>query len=149
MKLYLAHPLIDRKWVREWELKLEKISNIEFMNPFYDNPKESDAIQKIDAGKIKRYDVSIDCEDIVEGDLELIKNSDGVFAILTSGLSIGTFMEIFYAGYILKKPVYVFAKDKKDLIHHPWIKYLSAKRFTNKKDTEKFFKKLEGTTCHT
>ena len=58
--------------------------------------------------------------DIVETDLADIARSDAVLAWLPWGLpSIGTAMEVFYAGRILCKPVVVWADSFED---HPWLK---------------------------
>jgi len=42
MKLYLAHPILDRDWVRIEELKMEKEFDIELVNPFYDAAERKD-----------------------------------------------------------------------------------------------------------
>jgi hypothetical protein len=51
MKLYLAHPFLDRYEIRLWEDTFEYRTGIELVNPFYDVNRED--IDLIDAGKKK------------------------------------------------------------------------------------------------
>jgi nucleoside 2-deoxyribosyltransferase len=60
------------------------------------------------------------CHNIVDIDLELIRKSDGILAVVEQGI-IGTTMEIFYAAYTLRIPVYIIAKDYR---FHPWMRSL-------------------------
>jgi nucleoside 2-deoxyribosyltransferase len=55
-------------------------------------------------------------EEIVERNLEAIRNCDVLIAVLPYP-SIGTIMEIFYSGYVLQKPTLVLAYLK----GHPWL----------------------------
>lgn len=115
MKLYLAHPIIHRHEVRQQELLFERTTNIDLINPFYDTDRED--IGAIDNGRIDRYGVSLD---IVENDLKLIRESDGLLYVPCGHESIGSAMEIAYA-YQFGKPVYVI--EASDLSKHIWLRY--------------------------
>lgn len=135
VRLYLAHPFPAREWVRRWELHTEKKIGIELINPFYDATRND--VRKIDSGRAERYDV--DPVSIVEGDVELICGSDGVFAIVSGDLSYGTIMEMVYARNC-KKPVYSLITNGEEM--HPWLRYHSKKIFTKLDDAELFLGQL-------
>ena len=100
MELYLAHQLGNRKDVREWEIRFEKRTGINLINPFYDCPNRKDIklLDTLNKAQIMEYLVTRDekdCQTIVERDLALIRKSDGVVAFVTG--SIGTSMEVIMA----------------------------------------------------
>lgn len=73
------------------------------------------------------------CKMIVDMDIEKIDRADGVVAILQAPPSIGTIMEVFYAGYIRRIPVFTLyeldaaGKGPDGRTHrHPWIKHLTT-----------------------
>lgn len=137
IKCYLAHAIGMRHWVREWELKLEEDTQIDFINPFYDGYERED-IDLIDKGKKDRYQVTP--ETIVEGDLKCIAESDSILAIADAKVwSVGTFMEIVYA-YLKGIDIYVIGL--RGAHQHPWIKYHANKIFTSVEEAEEYFKTL-------
>lgn len=143
--LYLAHNFNTRKTIRKWELKIEGKYNISLDNPFYDNPHRIPEMKVLDSMKDgkrnqKLYLSKRSSKNIVEDDLEKIRKSDGIVA-LANDTRIGTPMEIFFAGRILRIPVYVITKQYPE---HPWIKEHAAKVFANRKEFEQFVKRKWG-----
>jgi len=140
-KYYLAHHIHSRHKIRKWELKIEKKLNIDLFNPFYDTPRSD--IKLINMGLLEPYDYKKrSVSDIVEGDLNNLKQCDGLVAIL-SGFSIGVPIEIFYCKHILNKPVYVVLEaDLKHYKGHPWIRYLADKIFTSRSSLTKYLKDI-------
>ncbi len=143
-RYYLAHPIKDRLEIREWEKKIEENLGIDLVNPFYD-AAEIGNIKQIDRGEKGVYDPSFDSEEIVEGDLELIRKSDGMVAIITDNVSVGTNMEIFFNSYVLKRPTHLIIESE-ELQGHSWLRYMSGKFsgriYKNRKEfTEKFLSK--------
>lgn len=119
MKLYLAHPMVLRKEVREIELIIERETGIELFNPFYDDPDRKD-IEDIDGGTKDQWDVSPSA--IVYGDLTNLLRCDGVVALIPSEtLVIGTVCEAWY-GMACGKTVFIIT----DLPRHPWIKFMAV-----------------------
>jgi len=121
MKLYLAHPLDERKWIREIELLIEKGTGIELVNPFYDTERTD--VKDIDAGLVSRMSPDLDYNSIVNYDLSLIDNCQGVVAFLNNKRAVGTSCEMWYC-MLKNKPVYVVSED---VIMHPWIRYIIEK----------------------
>jgi len=76
----------------------------------------------------------------VNDDLEKIRKSDGIVAF-ANDTRIGTPMEIFFAGRILRIPVYVITKKYP---FHPWIIEHATKVFKNMTEFEEFVKKKFG-----
>ena len=123
MRLYLAHALRARHYVRRMELWFEARTGIELVNPFYDASERED-IAKIDSGKQAPYGPGLDPVKIVEGDLKTIDACDGVLGYVKLGMpSIGTYIELWYA-YTKGKPVYVMTKN---WANHPWLRYIVTK----------------------
>jgi nucleoside 2-deoxyribosyltransferase len=122
-KFYLAHPIKDRHEIRKWEKEVEKRFSIELVNPFYD-AVEIGNMAAIDRGDKGVYDAAFDSAEIVEGDLGLIRDSDGVIAILTDNVSVGTNMEIFYNSHVLKRPTHIIIEPD-ELRGHSWLRYLT------------------------
>ena len=146
--LYLAHNFNIRKAIRRWELKIEGKFNINLDNPFYDHDRndikaldklEDDSPEQVKYFKERNTLTMVDS--IVEGDLELIRKSDGLLTKIKSP-SIGTSMEIFFASRILRIPVYIITTAK--LASHPWIKKHATMTFSNMDEFEKFLEKTWG-----
>lgn len=116
MRLYLAHPLDSRKVIRERELFFEEITGVDLVNPFYDIHRARSL--SVDTGTAETW--KADAKDIVERDVETIRDCDGLVAVLTRDQMIGTTMEIAYA-HQMGKPVYIV--DMAGLGKHPWISY--------------------------
>lgn len=139
MKLYIAHPEWTSKGIREWHQKID-IPNLELVNPFL-QPGED--ISKLEAGQVSavNYHKNLDAEMIVERDVDLIAQCDGVLAIVSPWDSYGTHMEMVYAD-ILKKPIYAVVLRERDK-YHPWIIEHSKKIFTSKTQFKKWAEKQE------
>ncbi len=136
---YLAHSFPLRRKVRRWQMVIEGIYNIKFLNPFYNNKYERDEMEKLDTINSKKaqkdYMSSWDiekCRGIVENDLALIRKSDGIVAYFESP-SIGTMQEIIMGALVYRIPVYIITKE---CLYHPWIRSLadisSGKLFKNR-----------------
>lgn len=145
--LYLAHNFNIRKQMRKWELKIEGKYNINLDNPFYDHDRndiksldklEDDSPEQVKFFKERNTLTMVDS--IVEGDLELIRKSDGIVTQIKSP-SIGTSMEIFFAARILRIPVYIITKKH---ANHPWIKKHATMIFSSMDEFEKFLEKNWG-----
>jgi len=118
MRLYLAHPFDTRHEVRAVELQIERDIGVELLNPFYDTDRTD--VVSIDAGRNERYE-RLNPVQIVERDLELIRNGDGVVAYVPGNcFSVGTVCEMWYSS-THDKPVYVVSADHG---RHPWIQYM-------------------------
>jgi nucleoside 2-deoxyribosyltransferase len=140
-KFYLAHNFEIRKKMRKWELKMEGKYNIKLDNPFYDHDRNDiKALDSMEDGgpeqlKYFRERNTDDMVDkIVEGDLELIRKSDGIVTQIKSP-SIGTSMEIIMAARIYSIPVYLITKKYG---YHPWIKKHATRIFKTRKEFEEF-----------
>jgi nucleoside 2-deoxyribosyltransferase len=143
--LYLAHNFNTRKSIRKWELKIEGKFNLDLDNPFYDNPKRAAEMEVLDSmrdGNRKQRDYlsQRSAESIVEDDLDKIRKSDGLLAI-ANDTRIGTPMEIFFAGRILRIPVYIVSKK---YAKHPWIVQHATMTFSSMAEFEKFAEKNWG-----
>ena len=140
MKLYLAHPFDSKDYIREWELKTEEELGIQLINPFYDtDSEENKLVVEIDAGRKERYDA--DSQKIVRNDLELIRGSEGIVAIVDGALSFGTIQEMVYA-QLFFKPVYSLITNGHE--KHPWLEYHSDEIFIKRNDLGKFLKKISS-----
>jgi len=135
ISLYLSHPIWEREWIRNVEKKLERELKVVFVNPFYDIPRTD--IESINEGKISPYGRKREYKTIVERDLETIDEVDGLLAFLPYP-TIGVSMEIFYAGYILKKPVFVITESQ---ALHPWVRACSKGIYRNLEDFKKAWKR--------
>jgi nucleoside 2-deoxyribosyltransferase len=122
-KYYLAHPIRDRRDIRAWETEIEKRFKIELINPFYD-ASEIGNTPALDRGEVNLYDPSFDSNEIVEGDLDLIRKADGVIALVTGSMSIGTYMEIFFNSYVLRRPTQIIIEHP-ELVAHSWLRHMS------------------------
>ena len=121
---YLAHPRAHKKEIRKWQKEFEKqFPNIKLLNPFVIN---------------KYHENSINHKLLVENDINLIKKSDGMIAIVDDKNTIGTHMEIVYA-YFMEKPIYVVALTNY-VEEHSWIYYHATKIFSTKGELVEWFK---------
>lgn len=130
---YLAHPLLSRENIRQWEQNFEKRTGIDLINPFYDIQRD-DGETDFEAGEKGHYD-HCDEKAIVNRDLAAILGSDFIVAFVTGVRSYGTIMEICYA-YSMNKPVFLICENGYE--NHPWLVYHSDKIFTNTKDFRKY-----------
>ena len=72
--------------------------------------------------------------ELVNGDLEAIRKSDAVIAHVPTDVPMaGTPMEIFYAAYVLRIPVYTFPINRS-----PWIIRWSTKSFETLQELTNF-----------
>ena len=112
MKVYLSHPHSIRSFGRVVQQRLESVG-FDVINPFDVNPEE----EWWAAVREQRNMLSVAFR-IVENDLELIRDCDAVVVLYPEAHGIGTDMELFYAGVIVGKPVYVLTA-----MDHPWLLY--------------------------
>ncbi len=145
-KLYLAHNLENREDVRKWQLRVESKYNIIFINPFYQSYRKE--ITDLDVMKSKKEKFEYKqkmtksaCKNIVKQDLNMIRKSDGILAILSSP-TIGTAQEIFFASYVLRIPVYVITAKYYTI--HPWLRTLCKEIFISKKQFTNYLTGLVG-----
>ena len=125
MKGYLAHPVLARKMVEEWEQEFEKETGIELVNPFVDVERELD--EDLNASEAGDY-TSVDPVELVALDLQAVYTSDFTVAFVTGQRSYGTIMEIVYA-FNTGKPVYIICTNGHET--HPWLVYHSTMEFTS------------------
>lgn len=125
--MYLAHPFPEKDKVREWELKTEKALDIELINPFFENFEDKWLEKWNEASKtpetFSKFLKSNNAK-IVMKDLGAIDRSVGTVAFVPYP-AIGVSMEIFYTGYVVKKPCLIYQPN---LIYgvtslHPWLLY--------------------------
>lgn len=125
---YLAHPLNMRHKVRDkLQVPLQEM-DYSVHNPFYNKDlKPRQDVALIDEGRAMLYDISLArAHGIVRGDLNAIDNA-GAMIVYLPHPGIGTSMEIFYAGHVLEKPIFIVTTDA--YMRHPWIQtYCSVKR---------------------
>lgn len=139
MRLYLAHPIIHRHEVRKEELLFERITDVDLLNPFYDTDRED--IGAIDNGRTDRFGVSLD---IVENDIKLIQECDGLLYVPCGHESVGSAMEIAYAHHY-SKPVYII--EAGELSKHIWLRYHATATYpTWKAFAEQLRPRRGGTT---
>jgi|SRR3990167_2998026 len=134
--LYLAHPFNSRDFIRQWETTSGATFPIKLVNPFY-HPKSYEVFELKDMSGDEYYKKLAHYKEIVESDIELIKKSDGVIAVVDGALSYGTIMEIAYSK-IYNKPVYLIITNGHH--NHLWFKYHATKIFTSFKEFEEFIK---------
>ena len=145
LTFYLAHPRLDMREVRDWQLHMEDSYSIKFENPFYRNNTETEIIKKIDMQKGYNYTMA-DSNKVTEGDLHLIKkrDTDGLVAIVTEAPTLGTPMEIFFNNYLWCKPTFIIAPESVQtnkgnwhpIGNHPWIQRYADKIFAGKQEFE-------------
>ena len=138
LHLYLAHQFKHRHVVREFELYLEKRYSIILDNPFYSSNSRQD-IEMADKG-IEREFTDEDVNRIVENDLRMIRDNNGILAIIIDQEALGSYMEIFYCARMLQRPVYVICPERK-IREHIWIRKHSSMRFESVGQFEEWLKK--------
>jgi len=145
---YIAHTFSERHFIRdEFIPKLHKLG-IRTLNPFY----ESDGSWKDSRPEVKLADscgespewakiVKSRSADIVDTDLDLVRESDGIIAFMPEG-STGTTCEIWTCGGVFKwlekigypieeflnKPVFLITNASR-LLMHPWLRYATVRIF--------------------
>lgn len=142
---YLAHNFYTRKQRHKWQLQIESKYNIKLDCPFYNNASRNMDMKIIDSMKDKSLEQekflnSRSADMIISNDLEKIRKSDGVIAF-AENVRVGTIMEIFFASYVLRLPVYIYTKK---FYEHPWIKKFASRRFRTIKELEQFIKERFG-----
>jgi len=157
---YIAHTFSERIYVRDELIPALHRLGIRTLNPFY-NPdgtwKESrPEIKLADEGGLSpkwAKTVRSRSVDIVETDLDLIRQADGIIAYMPEG-STGTTCEIWTCGGVFKwletigydlpefqgKPVFLVTTSSR-LQMHPWIKYSTKRIFKDEKKLLKYLKK--------
>ena len=138
VKFYLAHPFDTRERMKIWEQRVEKQYDIEIINPFYDIHR-SDIIE-VDAGREDRYKI-LNPSNVVTKDVDAIKDSTGIIALIDGSLSYGTIMEIWIA-HSLGKEVYLIITNGHE--GHPWLRYCATNVFTSLDDFENTILKREN-----
>ena len=139
----MAHPFPTRKRMKVWAERMEKLAGIDVVDTFYEIPRKD--IKDIDEGKKSKYNT--DYEHLVEADLSIIRECDGVLAYLDGSTSIGTHMEIVYA-YEAGLPVYIIVEGLAEKMfrdeagyYHPWIEYHATNIFKSLRETERWLKR--------
>lgn len=143
-KLYLAHDLYRRKELRIYQRRMNFLSiKYKLINPFYDRNRYH--IKLLDSGKANRWEFGIvECKDIVKHDKEMIRECDGVVAVITdNNFHVGTILEIGYADCLKKsiKPNFKIYVVSKKFYNHPWIRTYADKRFKNLDELAEFLLK--------
>jgi len=157
---YIAHTFGERHFVRDELIpKLQKLG-IKTLNPFYNpdgswlerRPEVKSADQGGESLEWKRI-VKARSVDIVDTDLDLIREADGIIAYMPEG-STGTTCEIFTCGGVFKwlnkvgysleefmnKPVFLVTTSSR-LLMHPWIKYATRKVYRSHRTLLSYLKK--------
>jgi hypothetical protein len=130
--VYTAHTFVYRAFIRDKLCPFLQSLGILTENPFY-NPDgsvregrpEVVIADQMDAGIDARDNISWmklvkkKSDDIVTNDLGLIDGVEGVVAYMIEW-SGGTTCEIFYAGYVQKKPVFLITSNA-SIYRHPWM----------------------------
>lgn len=125
MKGYIAHPVLARKMIRDWETGFEEATGIDLVNPFTDVELETE--KSLYASEGGCYD-NIDPAELVGMDLKAIYSCDFVVAWITGQRSYGTLMEIVYA-YQAEIPVYIICTNGHE--DHQWLRYHATHMFTD------------------
>lgn len=142
MKLYLAHPFDSRHKIRKWELRIEKMTGIELVNPFFDIERPDEGIiYNPKTTREERYAIDETYATVlVERDIEQIKNCDGIIAIVDGSRSYGTIQEMVYAKIMDKHCLAMISNGQSG---HPWLRYHSAMIFESLENLERFLIQLE------
>lgn len=120
--VYLAHPYADQELGLAVQAKIEALG-IRVVNPFQRKEQEVYS-QVVQTGGEFTLEQS---QEIVDMDLSKIENANGVIAIFTGKISIGTSCETIYARAI-RKPVfslYLIENLHGFSVIHPWVKALT------------------------
>lgn len=141
---YLAHPAKFEKEAKHIQKMLELIG-VTVINPFQFERKELNVQADWKPEDWwKQPHPPDEAAHIVERDLELIRESDALFAFVPEPEGFGTMMEIFYAAKVLEKPVFIYTS--KAYHYHPWLTYYGQvfTDFNFMMYTLKLRNKLEG-----
>ena len=138
MKVYFAHPRVTETYGSFFlfQLLLEKeFPDWKFVNPFQ-SPLTKEWYEKRDLETAMK---------IIRKDLDLINECDIVLTFLPDTVfddkqntTIGTAMEIFYASYILHKPVFALTP-----FTHPWLLFFVDVICRNIEDLKTKLKKYD------
>ena len=136
MKLYLAHPFDARHKMREWQIHMKKSSSVELVNPFFDVERPDKTLIESAKAKLqsqdtreKRYSITDEqASELVNRDISLIEECDGIIAIVDGSLSYGTIQEMVYAKTMGKK---VYSMVSNGQFKHPWLRHHSTRVFEN------------------
>jgi nucleoside 2-deoxyribosyltransferase len=117
-------------------LEVEKKFRVEIVNPFFDVDREDEAIIKEDgltltslSSRDERYGLTDEqCDKLVNRDIKLITECDGIIAIVDGSLSYGTIQEMVYAKTLGLK---VYSVVSNGHAGHPWLRFHSTKVFRN------------------
>lgn len=140
--LYLAHPILDREWVRKEELRLEMELGLSLENPFYDG-LELKHIKAVDAGMNHPWDgLGHSADWIVDKDLKAIDDNGGVLAIITESETAGTINEIFYSAKMKHYPTFLIMM-KQAWWNHSWFNYTGITKFRTLTEFEEWFRANE------
>jgi len=126
MRFYIAHTITERHWVRDKLCPALQALGFETSNPFY-TPDGKPAPYRPEIIIIDKYGENSEFfkkirarqDDIVDTDIKLIDESDGIVAFMNEP-SVGTSSEMFYGGFIQKKPVFLITYNERNK-KHPWI----------------------------
>jgi hypothetical protein len=147
---YLAHPFDSRHRMREWELEMEKKYNIVMINPFFDQDRPDMELIEDNGTTLTslstretRYGLSEHAvNQLVQRDLDLIMDCDGIIAIVDGSLSYGTIQEMVYASLNGSQVLSVISNGH---IGHPWLRYHSDYVFENLEKLEEYLGEQYGT----
>lgn len=136
IKYYLAHPFDSRHRIRKWELKIERETGIELINPFFDIPY-LDNIPEEASREVRYKDINENW--LIHRDVGNIARVDvkGIIAVIDGALSYGTIQEMVYTKMLGKDCLSLITNGHN---YHPWLKYHSTKIFTKRKELEEFLK---------
>lgn len=134
MKVYLAGPINGTSWDEcyKWRSDAADIlakHGIEALDPLSGKEVLEGSAKIIGSTRHFNY------KEIIERDLWHIRQADIVLVNATRGdcRYIGTTCEVFYANYVLNKPVVVFYGDNVDWMQS-WMNYLITRSFTKMED---------------
>jgi len=126
IKLYMAHPITERYYVRyKFQPKIEE-SDVEIINPFICRPNGDRIFFGEDAKD--KFEVmteefgTITPQEVVRMEQGMIQSCDGVVAYIPEA-TIGTTMEIMFNSVVLnrgKERTFVYTRDSY-LKVHPWL----------------------------
>lgn len=137
MKYYLAHPFVNRKWIRTWEQGVEEEYGVELLNPFYDVERKD--ITEADINGVATYEGNPNL--IVGNDTALLQSCRGFIAIITGAISYGTIMEIIYA-YFCPEVEHIILLVTNGAELHPWFRYHATHIVTTFTALEELIRKL-------
>jgi len=120
LKLYLAYQKKDKSWVNTWALEMTKLTGHKFVNPAFYKSKYTT---------------------MPNDQFKLIRQCDGVMAIINKGTQFSVPIKMFYAKHILHMPVFALILSK-DLYEHAWLYRFASMVFVEKKECTEFLDAL-------